>query len=80
MVVPRFGGVPLSGGAAVRDALNGFAEGFAGATLRAEEPRPNFVVVFIDDMGQQDLGAFGGRAKTPHIDRLAGELPVRGSR
>ncbi len=46
---------------------------FSGATLRAEEPRPNFVIVFIDDMGQADLGAFGGRAKTPHIDRLADE-------
>lgn len=43
----------------------------AGPTLRADEPRPNFVVVFIDDMGQQDLGAFGGLRDTPHIDRLA---------
>lgn len=35
---------------------------------------PNFVVVFIDDMGWGDLSCFGNReAKTPNIDRLAAE-------
>ncbi|MDP3068798.1 MAG: sulfatase-like hydrolase/transferase [Opitutaceae bacterium] len=36
--------------------------------------RPNFVVVFIDDMGWGDFSCFGNAdAKTPHIDRLAAE-------
>jgi len=40
----------------------------------AVEPRPNFVVVFIDDMGWGDLSCFGNTAvKTEHADRLAAE-------
>ncbi len=43
------------------------------APLPAAE-RPNFVVVFIDDMGWADLSCFGNEdAQTPHIDRLAAE-------
>lgn len=37
-------------------------------------PRPNIVVVLIDDMGWGDLSCFGNKeGKTPHIDRLAAE-------
>lgn len=37
-------------------------------------PRPNFVMVFIDDMGWGDLSCFGNQeAQTPHIDRMAAE-------
>jgi arylsulfatase A-like enzyme len=40
----------------------------------AAEPRPNFVVVFIDDMGWGDFSCFGNtQASTPQVDRLAGE-------
>jgi arylsulfatase A-like enzyme len=43
----------------------------AGSALAAP---PNFVVVFIDDMGWGDFSSFGNTlAKTPHIDRLAAE-------
>lgn len=36
--------------------------------------RPNFVVVFIDDMGWGDFSCFGNKdAKTPQVDRLAAE-------
>ncbi|MFM7210192.1 MAG: sulfatase, partial [Verrucomicrobiota bacterium] len=36
--------------------------------------RPNFVVVFIDDLGWGDFGCFGGKdARTPEVDRLAAE-------
>lgn len=49
----------------------------SGATiLSAAEPpsRPNVLFILIDDMGYGDLSCFGGqRAKTPAIDRLAGE-------
>jgi len=35
---------------------------------------PNFVVIFIDDLGYGDIGPFGATAqKTPHLDRMAAE-------
>ncbi len=40
--------------------------------MRPSEDRPNFVIVFIDDMGYGDIGAFGSEAnRTPHIDAMA---------
>jgi arylsulfatase A-like enzyme len=37
-------------------------------------PRPNFLIVFIDDMGYGDIGPFGSTAnETPHLDRMAAE-------
>lgn len=33
--------------------------------------RPNVVLLLIDDVGLTDLGAYGGDARTPHIDQLA---------
>ena len=44
-----------------------------GATREADD-RPNFVLVFIDDMGYGDIGAFGSTDhRTPHIDAMAEE-------
>ena len=41
--------------------------------LAAGRP-PNFVVIFIDDMGYADVGCFGAKGyDTPHIDRMARE-------
>ncbi len=35
---------------------------------------PNFVVIFIDDMGYGDIGPFGSKInRTPHLDRMAKE-------
>src|SRR5690606_32620132 len=34
-------------------------------------PRPNIVVILVDDMGFSDIGCYGGEIETPHIDRLA---------
>jgi arylsulfatase A-like enzyme len=40
----------------------------------AEERLPNFVVIFIDDMGYADIGPFGAEGyETPHLDRMARE-------
>jgi arylsulfatase A-like enzyme len=43
----------------------------ASANTPAPLPRPNFVVIVIDDAGFTDLGAYGGEARTPNIDALA---------
>lgn len=36
-----------------------------------EKPRPNIVILFVDDMGYSDIGCFGGEIKTPNLDELA---------
>lgn len=44
-----------------------------GGVVSAVE-RPNFVVIFVDDLGYGDIGPFGGTAqKTPNLDRMAAE-------
>ncbi len=47
----------------------------AGATATAADLRPpNVVLVFADDLGYGDIGAYGSRTiRTPHVDRLARE-------
>lgn len=45
----------------------------AQATTRPGR-KPNFVIIFTDDQGYQDLGCFGSRdIRTPCIDRMAAE-------
>jgi len=40
----------------------------------ADATSPNFVIVYCDDQGYQDLGCFGSpNIKTPNVDRLATE-------
>jgi len=47
----------------------------ACASLASSAPNPpNFVVIFIDDMGYGDIGPFGSELnETPHLDRMAAE-------
>ena len=41
---------------------------------REQTSKPNFVVIFIDDLGYADIGPFGAtRQKTPNLDRMAQE-------
>ena len=42
--------------------------------LGAEAARPNVILIFIDDMGYGDIGAFGNKVnQTPNLDRMAEE-------
>lgn len=44
------------------------------AVAFAAEPKPNFVVFFVDNFGNGDLGCFGSTLhRTPHVDRMAAE-------
>jgi arylsulfatase A-like enzyme len=45
-----------------------------GALSAADVPKPNIVLIFIDDMGYADIGPFGNtKVRTPHLDRMATE-------
>ena len=38
------------------------------------EGRPNIVIIYIDDMGYNDIGPFGAKGyATPNLDRMAAE-------
>lgn len=42
--------------------------------MRAEEEKPNVVIILMDDMGYADPGCYGATAyKTPEMDKLAAE-------
>ncbi len=41
-----------------------------------DEARPNFLVIYVDDMDLKDIAVYGGRVLTPHLDALA----ARGAR
>ncbi len=46
--------------------------GTAVQRTSASRQRPNFLVIFCDDLGYSDLGCFGNRMiQTPNLDRLA---------
>jgi arylsulfatase A-like enzyme len=54
----------------------GFATGGSMPLFAAEKPaqKPNFVIIFCDDMGYGDIGCYGHPTiRTPHIDRMAAE-------
>ena len=43
-------------------------------SLAGASPKPNIVLMFIDDMGYGDIGPFGNTInQTPHLDRMAAE-------
>jgi arylsulfatase A len=54
--------------------LAGHQTATASDTKVENETKPNFVVIFTDDLGYGDLGIFGHPTiKTPHLDKMAVE-------
>ncbi len=51
--------------------LTACAPTLARAAEAAE--RPNIILINIDDLGSRELGAWGGRFRTPALDRMAAE-------
>jgi len=50
------------------------ARATSGLAAEARDRRPNFVVLFCDNLGYGDVGCFGSQLhRTPHIDRLAAD-------
>lgn len=47
--------------------------GYAEPPRAESSDRPNIVFILADDLGIGDVGCYGGKVPTPHIDSLAGE-------
>lgn len=48
--------------------------GLSAAIASGSSPKPNIVLIFMDDMGYGDIGPFGStKNRTPNLDRMARE-------
>ncbi len=45
----------------------------ASAATAAQARKPNVILMYADDLGYGDLGCYGGKIRTPNLDRLARE-------
>ncbi|MDG2532657.1 arylsulfatase [Sphingomonas sp. HITSZ_GF] len=68
----------LVGAVAAALLVGGAAQSFAQhsaapvpAAPVAQAPRPNVIVILVDDMGFSDIGPYGSEIPTPNLDRLA---------
>ena len=63
----------LAGATAVGAVLPGCADELLQSANSPAE-KPNFIIIFCDDLGYGDLGCFGSKKhRTPNIDRMADE-------
>ena len=54
-------------------AIGGLMCWFAMFATAAAAQRPNVVVMYVDDLGWQDIGCYGGPVRTPTLDQLAAQ-------
>jgi len=63
------------GGAVAGTALSGCTEGMLSSSVESERSagaKPNFIIIFCDDLGYGDVGCFGSKKnRTPNLDRMA---------
>ena len=63
-----------SAGLVATTAVAGWSTSIAGHAERKPSRKPNFIIIFADDLGYGDLSCFGAKhVRTPVIDRLAAE-------
>jgi len=64
----------VAGAAAAAAVLPGAASRGRGASGQSTVAKPNFIVIFCDDLGYGDIGCFGAeKHHTPNLDRMAAE-------
>src|SRR6478752_337322 len=44
---------------------------FRAVSAAQPDPRPNVIVILVDDMGWSDIGPYGSEIPTPNLDALA---------
>ena len=55
-------------------AMPGCAHGYQRSAGKVSAEKPNFIIIFADDQGYQDVGCFGSpHINTPNLDRMASE-------
>jgi arylsulfatase len=68
---------PSSGGTDLqlsrRAFINSTVAALPALQLRAADRKPNIIMIYADDLGYGDLGCYGGKLRTPHIDKMAAE-------
>ncbi|MFB0524339.1 MAG: sulfatase-like hydrolase/transferase, partial [Phycisphaerae bacterium] len=67
----------VTGATVAGTALSGCTEGILSSSIEIERStgaKPNFIIIFCDDLGYGDIGCFGSKKnRTPNVDRMAVE-------
>jgi len=68
--------ISLLAAGATATSLSGCSQAISSifGTERSQMDKPNFIIIFCDDLGYGDLGCFGSEVhRTPNLDRMAAE-------